>query len=311
MNKRILTSISSCALAAAMLCTGAAAQAAPQDGTAVIDTENTGFSDCVEQVRSVYTERYPEQVDEVNSIIDGMVCDETFLNCYNHEGNTAFRILEDTLTDALTPTATPYGYDGTVAFTWYTFPDIAQIKDGYCGVAATQMALIGSNLLENNSTNSSSSKQSEIALSMGLYSGVADIAYHITPYMNNYYPANASYKYRCKAFPGGTIDKMMFYLSYSLRSDAVPILLFTDTSKLGYYNGYKTSHYVAVSRVDTFRKTITVSDPFHSSTDSSKNASLFGTHIITYDELCNAAKSGYIWASVYSSDTGGAFDYIY
>lgn len=74
MNKKILTGVTSCTLAAMMLCTGAAAQAvSPQDGT--------------------------------------------------------------------------------VAWAHYTVPSIMQVEKSYCGVAATQMALIGSGLIPNTSDN--------------------------------------------------------------------------------------------------------------------------------------------------------------
>lgn len=303
MNKKILTGITSCTFAAMILCTGAVAQAvSPQDGTAIIGAENASFSDCVETIRNIYTERYPEQVDVVNNVIEDITSDETFLACYEYEGETAFRILEDTLMDALTPTIEPYNYNGTTAWTNYTLPAIMQVNKSYCGVASTQMALIGSGLISNTSDNGGEDKQLAIANEWGLNGNPANIIYNITPYMNKYYSANAATKYRVKAFTANTYNKLPYYLSDSLKGNAVPIILIPDTSYLGYYKGDSYNHYMVVKSIDTFKKTLTVVDPHY-------DTRYFGEHTISFDELFGCPKNGeYIWASVYSIDTSGIFE---
>lgn len=311
MNKKILTGIASCALVAMTLCTGAAAQAVSPDSAAVIGTENTSFSDCVEKIRSIYNERYPEQVDVVDGVIDVVTSDKTFLECYEYEGKTAFRILEDTLMDALMPTIEPYNYDGTSAWSYYTVPEIMQVEKTYCGVASTQMALIGSGLISNTAYNRGEDKQRAIYSEMNFsIEDGAHITHHVTPYMNKYYSTSATAKYRVKGFTIYSYNKLPYYLSDSLRSNAVPIIMIPDTRFLGYYKGYSCSHYMVVKKVDTFNKKITVVDPHY-------DARYFGEHTISFDELYNVIFNApdpddrNIWASVYSIDTLGNFEYIY
>lgn len=315
MSNKLVKSISSCALAAMLLSTGAAAQTATQDNAA-ISVENISFSGCVEKIKSVYTERYPEQVDIVNGVIDDVTSDKTFLEYYEYEGKTAFRILEDTLMDALTPAIEPYNYDGQVAWTNYTVPAIAQINNNYCGVAATQMALIGSGLIPNNATNRSEDMQKAIADTMKLNGSSANISLNITPYINSKYFSNAAVKYNTKCFTINSYSKLPYYLSDSLKSSRVPVIMIPDTSYLGYYEGYSYSHYMVVKRVDTVNKTLTVVDPFHLSyTDNLnqwKNETFFGEHTISFDELFGSPKNRKdIWASVYTYDTLGYYDYVY
>lgn len=315
MNNKLIKGISSCVLVSMLLNTGAAAQVA-QDNTAAIGTENTSFSSCVEKIRSVYTERYPEQVDVINNVIDDVTSDNTFLEYYEYEGKTAFRILEDTLMDALMPAIEPYNYDGQAAWTNYTVPAIAQINNNYCGVAATQMALIGSGLIPNNATNRSEDMQKAIANTMGLNGSSANISLNITPYINSKYFSNATIKYNTKCFTINSYSKLPYYLSDSLKSSRVPIIMIPDTSYLGYYEGYSYSHYMVVKRVDTVNKTLTVVDPFHLSyTDNLtqwKNETFFGEHTISFDELFGSPKNHEdIWASVYTYDTLDPYNYIY
>lgn len=311
MNKKILTGITSCALAVTMFSTGAAAQTVAQDGTAVISTGNTSFSDCVETIRSIYTERYPEQVDVVNNVIEDITSDETFLACYEYEGETAFRILEDTLMDALTPTIEPYNYNGTTAWSYYTVPTIMQVEKKHCGVASVQMALIGSGLIPNTSDNRGKDKQRAIADEMNLSSeDAAHITYNVTPYMNKYYSANATAKYRVKGFTINSYNKLSYYLSDSLRSNAIPIIMIPDTRFLGYYDGDSYRHFMIVKRIDTFNKTLTVVDPHY-------DARYFGEHTISFDELYGVILNApdpddrNIWASVYSIDTLDEWHYLY
>lgn len=306
MNKKILIGIASCVLAAMTLCTGAAAQTVLPDSAAVIDTENTSFSDCVEKIRGVYTERYPEQVDVVNGVINDLTSDKTFWECYEYEGKTAFRILEDTLMDALTSTIEPYNYDGTSAWSYYTVPEIMQVEKTYCGVASTQMALIGSGLISNTAYNRGEDKQRAIYSEMNFsIEDGAHITYHVTPYMNKYYSANATAKYRVKAFTINSYNKLPYYLSDSLRSNAVPIIMIPNTSYLEYYKGYSCSHYMVVKKVDTFNKTLTVVDPNY-------DTRYFGEHTISFDELFGCPKNQEdIWASVYSIDTLDEYHYLY
>lgn len=67
---------------------------------------------------------------------------------------------------------------------------------------------------------------------------------------------------------------------------------------------------MVVKRIDTFNKTLTVVDPHY-------DARYFGEHTISFDELYNVilknpdSKNRDIWASVYSIDTLGSYEYIY
>lgn len=316
MNNKLIKGISSCALAAMLLSTGAAAQTATQDNAAV-STENISFSGCVEKIRSVYTERYPEQIDIVNGVIDDVTSDKTFLEYYEYEGKTAFRILEDTLMDALTPTVEAYNFHYGVYFSYYTVPAIEQINNTYCGVAATQMALIGNGFLSNTADNRSSTKQAEIANGMTLVGNSATTDGIIT-YMNKYYSKDDYATYRKKLFTSFTYDKTISYLTYALRSNAIPIVYIGNTNDISYYKkenvkGYE--HFVAISSVDTVNKTITVVDPFHLSGDSAEikrqNKAFFGEHTITYDDLFAAAKGSNIWMAVFTYDSGKYNEYIY
>lgn len=311
MSNKLIKGISSCALAAMLLSTGAAAQVTTQDGTAAASTENISFSDCVEKIRSVYIERYPEQVEVVNGVIDEVTSNETFLECYEYEGKTAFRILEDTLMDALTPTVETYNYDGKVAWTSYTIPVITQRTNYHCGVASTLMALIGNGKISNLGPDEAKEKQKEIAREWGISDTTsANITLHITPYMNRYYSENATHKYRVKCFTINTYDKITKYLSVALQADTVPIMMIPDTSFFEYYKGNSYPHYMVVKKIDTVNRIITVVDPHY---DSRFN----GEHTITYDELYDVLRKKKdpddedIWLSVYTPDTLGYWEYIY
>lgn len=313
MNNKLIKGISSCVLVSMLLNTGAAAQVA-QDNTAAIGTENTSFSGCAEKIRSVYTERYPEQVDVINNVIDDVTSDKTFLEYYEYEGKTAFRILEDTLMDALTPTAEPYSFDGTVAWNTNTVPAIKQYNNYYCGPAAVQMALIGCKI----SSDTSDKFQKEIGGKLGTNAVDGTNFRSVTPYMNENISENAICKYRSKYFTEYTCNKMVYYLADAVKSNTVPIILIPNTAFLKYYEGYSCSHFVVVKRVDTLNKTITVVDSFYNDQlPKSKNDAFFGEHTITYDDLFNIILNNpnkeqkYMWASVYSYDTLSPIEYIY
>lgn len=299
MNKKILTGITSCALAAMTLCTGAAAQSVSQDGMAVIGTENTSFSNCVEQIRSVYTDRYPEQVDVVNTVIDEVTSNKIFLEYYEYESKTALRILENALTDALTPPIEPYSYNGTVAWTDYEVPKIAQVENNYCGPAAVQMALIGSGLWANNTDNKSESKQRDIASAMGVGRYGVDIAI-VTNYMNKYYSSSSICQYESRFFISYSVDKVVYYLSDSLRGNQVPIIMIPNTKYLEYYDGYSCTHFIVVKKVDTLNKTLTIVDPFHNDSMDALNKKCFGEHTLTFDQLYNVVNNCGVFVSAYT-----------
>ena len=316
MNNKLIKDISSCVLAAMLLSTGASAQAITQGDQTAITAENTSsatFNACTEKIRSVYTERYPEQVEVVNSVIDDVTSDSVFWECFEYEGKAAFRILEDTLMDALTPTVETYSFSEGMYYNMYTIPHIQQVHNNYCGVAATQMALIGSQLIPNTAQNRSSDKQWEIANTMNLNGNAATI-FDITSYMNRYYHENAISKYRTKIFTESTCNKIINYLTLALQSNTVPIMLIPDTSKFEYYKGYRTSHFVVVKKVDTVTRTITVIDPFHLDGENNQwmNDAFFGMQTITYDELYSVTQNRTdICLSVCSYDTLPPNQYVY
>ncbi|MDE7398201.1 MAG: C39 family peptidase [Oscillospiraceae bacterium] len=302
MNNRLVKGISSCVLATMLLSTGAAAQTATQNNVAV-STENISFSGCVDKIRSVYTERYPEQVEVVNGVIDEVTSNETFLECYEYEGKTAFRILEDTLMDALTPAIEPYNYDGQVAWTSYTVPVITQMNDYYCGPAAVQMALIGNGFLSNTSENRENKKQQEIAKELSTSSSGGTYIFKITKYMQGFI-SSETITYKSKLFTRYTYDTIFGLFSTSLRSNKVIILNIPDTSYLGYYNGKRYSddgHYVIIKKFDETKRKLTVVDPFHlNKVDTATNNYLNNEHEISLDDLISLAKDTNFWASVYT-----------
>lgn len=297
MNNKLIKSISSCVLAAMLLSTGAAAQENTQDEQAAITGESTSsaeFYACVEKIKSVYTERYPEQVEVVNRIINKLTSNEVFLGCYEYEGKTAFQILEDALMNALMPSVQPYSYSSGVYFTQYSVPTITQIKDYYCGPAATQMALFGCGLVSTNYDYfRSGALQAEIASKLGTSKEDGTIIAYITNYMNSNY--SSSNPFKSMWFDYDSSHDVISYLMYSLENDATPILRVADTKYFNYYGGKSFVHYVTITKIDMIRSTITVVDPHYDSTYG-------GEHTISFVELYNTSKDDMgLWVSVYTN----------
>lgn len=289
-------------LATTLLFTGSGAQT-----LAMAETQETAPADdlqsCAENIKRIYKERYPDNDDVIDEIVDIISSDDEFIYIFENEGSKAFQIVEDSLRDVLDPTPEPYYVVNGVYQTACAVPTVTQAKNNYCGPASVLQALIGTGDLSNTSDNKSKAKQDDVAKRMGMGSNGARVD-DITIYMNTYYLNTAtSNSYKSVLFPYTLRGKVISYLTYSLQHNGATIVRISDTSLLGYYNNVSCEHFVTVTKVDTIFRTITIVDPTNLS-------GLGGEHVITYDELFETARVGSgLWVSVYTNNSGGSYVY--
>ncbi len=251
---------------------------------------------CAENIKRIYKERYPDNDDVIDEIVDILSADDEFIYIFENEGAKAFQIVEDSLRDALEPTPEPYYAVNGVYKLACTVPYVMQIEKYYCGPASVLQALIGAGYLTNESNNKNYAKQKDVADALETTEKEGTYVYKITEYMQEYYQNISSSKsYISKWFDSDTKGNVIGFLTYSLQNNGAPIVKVSDTSKFRYYNNVSQAHYVTVIEVDTNSRTITVMDPNYS-------PGLGNKHTITYNEMLELTEvRGGLWISVYAN----------
>lgn len=242
----------------------------------------------------------------IDEIVGTITASEEFIYCFETEGAKAFQIVEDSLRDALVPTATTYSYAGNGVYkSKYTVTPIRQSQDNYCGPASVLQALIGNGVESGYNSSNSSSKQDEIANDLGTDATGTYIG-SISKYMREKFPAKNGYEYKAKAFTCNTYTKALDLVIASLEQNAVPIIRIPDTSVLGYYDGESQHHYVCISEVNTKTGKVTLVDP--NNTKVGNSYPYFGTKVITTAEF-EALVDYDGWIAVYTKAADGYYVY--
>ena len=104
-----------------------AAQAAEAVGTAVV-AEDLSLEGCAENIKRIYKERYPEQAEMIEEIVDTVSANEEFIYIFERNGASAFGIIENTLERALVPSVSPVGWNDDTYYTDYPCQKIQQAK---------------------------------------------------------------------------------------------------------------------------------------------------------------------------------------
>lgn len=272
----------------------------PETQMSSTTASNNSLSSCADNIKNIYTAQYPEDAEMINDIVDTISTSEEFIHYFECEGATAFQIIEDSLRDALIPTATTLSLSNGVYRSRYTVPAIKQSENWYCGPASVLQALIGNGVLSNTTSNKSSTKQDSVADSL-LTDENGTYITNISAYMRQQFPAANGYEYKAKAFTRYTYQNAIELVKKSLQQNAVPIIRVDDTSVLGYYNGNSYSHYMCISQVNTNNNTVTVVDPHY-------NDTYRGTHVISMSEFEDLVNYDG-WIALYTSAQDGYYVY--
>lgn len=193
-GKRIL------AFAAAAMVLGAATTAQAQEAAeSSVTADVLTIESCAENIKSIYKSRYPEQAEMIEEIVNIISADEEFIYIFEQEGTSAFRVIEDSLMDALAPEVSPCAWSDELYYTSHSVAPIRQKTNDFCGPASTVMALVGSGYSKYYYTKDESitnAWQDEVAGKMPETKGHAAIVYEITNIMKD----KASKKYDYEAF---------------------------------------------------------------------------------------------------------------
>lgn len=296
--KRI-TALALAAVTAGALGLDAAAEAVDKEeeigGYTVEERANWGINDYAENIKTVYKLTYPGEADVIDGIVDAIVSSETFAGIFEEEGREAFLIVEDSLRNALEPSAAPLDEYDNCYYSKYSVNTITQSGAGKSAAAATLMALIGSGV-SGYSANSLSGVQTELNKETSTTMTISKI----TKVLKKHIPARNGYAITticCVPNKYNTAYQLINCISDALYHDTVPVIQIEDTSLLDYYNGKNIGpHYLAVTQVDTLAECIVVLDP---SEDSKYN----GSHNIDYADLdILLRKANVIWLSALSNN---------
>lgn len=305
MKNRLAKIITSLALAAVLTCSGAAAQAAEAVGTEYADT--LSIESCAANVKRIYKEKYPEQADIIDEVVDIITGDEVFIGIFEREGAKAFEVVEDSLHDVLDPSAAPAAYDEDYYYVDHVIPDVQQIAKNYCGVACLVMAMRGAGLIPyTNDINVLNNYQEqygqEIGLPKGLEYGGAHIDKMIGFLQDKFGKSPTGWTYKKKIFTRFTYSRIGEFIATTLLAERVPILRISQPQKLNYYpDSYNDgAHYIVVTGFDTATGEIDVIDPHF-------NNKYFGRHTINISELENSLDiNNSLWMCAYTQAPDGA-----
>lgn len=304
MNNNFAKILSSFAMAGVLSFTGVAAQAAEAVGTECADT--LSISSCAANIKRIYTANYPEQEDVIDEIINTITSSDEFVYCFETDGAKAFQIVEDSLRDALIPTASTLSYGNGVYKAKVDFNAIMQSNNYYCGPASVLQALTGNGVVSGYNSYNSSAKQAEIAKAMGTTEEDGTYIGAISAYMRTMFPAKNGYEYKAKGFTCNTYKTAIELVKVSLQQNAVPIIRIPDTSVLTYYGGLKQKHYVCISEVDTKNNTVTLVDPNNTVKDG--KTPYYGTHTISISQFEKLVDYDG-WIALYTSAADGWYVY--
>lgn len=282
MKNRPAKTIISLALAAVLTCSGAAAQAAEAVGTEYADT--LSIESCAANVKRIYKEKYPEQADIIDEVVDIITGDEEFIGIFEREGAKAFQIAEDSLHDVLDPSAAPAAFDEDYYYVDYVIPNVQQIANNYCGVACLVMAMRGAGLIPyTNDKNVLNNYQEQYGQEIRLPKG-ANYGAHIDKLIgflqDKFGKSPTGWTYKSKALTRFTYSRISDFIVTTLLAERVPILSIPKPCKLSYYTkSYDGGgHYIVVTGIDTATGEINVIDPHFDN-------EFFGRHTINISEL--------------------------
>lgn len=296
--KRI-TALAMAAVTAGALGLGAAAEVVNEKeemgGYTVEERANWDINDYAENIKTVYKLTYPNEADVIDGIVDAIVSSETFAGIFEEEGKSAFLIVEDSLRNALEPSAAPLDQNDECYYSKYSVSTITQSDYGTSAAAATLMALIGSGVSGYNNT-SLSTVQNELNEETSTTMTISKI----TKVLKKHIPDRNGYTVKmvgCVPNKYNTAYELISRISDALVRDTVPIIQIEDTSLLDYYKGKNVgTQYLAVTEVDTLAQCIVVLDP-------NKNSDYNGSHNIDYDDLdILLRKAKVIWMSGFVAD---------
>lgn len=298
-----------------------AAQAAETVGTAVT-AEDLSLKGCAENIKRVYKERYPEQGEMIEEIVDIISADEQFICIFEQEGAAAFRIIEDSLRDALEPAVMPIVWDEDLYSTGYYFPVIKQAEDTFCGAASIVMALMGGGKVNWTADTAITNKmQYDIATETGIWDPKtnskikgADNKYKgieigvMRNYLQKYFPADSTgLTYQRKIFTRFHTSDIEGFLATALVNDTLPILYVNEPQRLNYYPSSYSSgpHYIVVKWVDFASGEVGVVDPHYL-------PAYLGEHVVSLDEIKKLPnKDSSLWMCVCTRTGEAADDYTY
>ncbi len=304
--KRI-TALALAAVTAGAMGLGAAAEVDEQPvdeeytgGYTLEERANWGIEDYAENIKSVFKLTYPDEADVIDEIVDAITNSDVFAKIFEEDAREAFQIVEDSLRDALEPSAMPIDQDDERDFSKYDVPLIKQTAadEISSAAAAATMALIGcgaSGYSQNSANNVKSQLNSDSSTNITIHK--------ITNLLKKNKKDVSVFSYRTMAFTPKNItysraSNLFDCLSYALVYDTVPVIRIDDTSRLSYYKGkdIKRSHYLVVTQVDHLAECITVYDPNNDSAYS-------GSHILDYYEVENLlVNSKVLWVSAFACD---------
>ncbi len=290
---KLFKCISSMAMAAMLSCTTVAAQAAEINDAVYADAMS--IDSCAENIKNIYKANYPGQETMIDDIVETITSSEEFTYCFETEGATAFQIVEDSLRDALVPTASTYSYSSNTGLytSKYTVPVITQANGYYCGPASVLQALRGNG--------DATDTQANIANDLGTTKDDGTYITRISAYMRQKHAASGGYEYKAKAFTCYTYQNAIELVKESLKKDAVPIIRIYDTKVLGYYNGLSQTHYMCISEVNTKNNTVTLVDPHYDSTYRGRHT----IKISEFEKLVNYDG----WIALYTKAADGYYVY--
>lgn len=264
---------------------------------------------CAANIKSVYKERYPEQTEIIDEIVDLLSASDEFVGIFEYEGARAFQIVEDSLTDVLDPEPMPLMQTDDLYVSKYSFPKVKQINSYYCGPASAVMALIGSGVSGYNytlDTDITNKWQRELAVELQTEENGGTTMVDMDRVLSEKIPGAYGYNYKGKAFLPYAHNKIIDFIEVSLVMDAVPIIRIQGYNLLWYTN-MKIDHFLVIYSVDFNSNYITLVDPY-----DVKGKSTFGLHTITFDEFNDMVEScsDYIfWAFGYTKWRDGYYVY--
>lgn len=272
--------------------------------TEIVETVDFGalMPSCAENVKNTYKERYPECSDLIDSIVDLIISDGEFIECFEAEGPVAFQIVADALNDSLKPKTYPYSFDNESYFSKYSSYPCNQLYSHYDGPAAVVQALMGSGCIDYTQNKSTlNSYQRTAASVMGTNSTSNTSIYKITAYLQEKYAEkfgqNTSGTFQTRVFNSSNANSILDYITTSLAADTEPILRVPDRSAL--YDHEDTGPlYITVNTADDQGQYIVYTDP-------SLNSG--GGRSMSYNELKDLTQSGNVWLSTYYSKSSREF----
>ncbi len=302
MKRKLAKTLASFTMAAVFAFTGVAAQAA--EITAAESPDALSIESCAANIKSIYKEKYPEQTDVVDGVVDIITADETFIEIFEVEGAAAFQMVEDSLHDALDPYVEPLAFDEDMYWVDHLIPSIQQAEENFCGPASLVMALIGAQKINYTSDTSITdklqydyAKETGIVSASGVNSGKGVEIEEMKNFLQKRFPVNSmGDTYRNKIFTKYSIKPIESFLRFALLCDTLPIIWVDEPQRLNYYpDNYNLGrHYIVVNSIDLSTGEVGVRDPHW-------DDKYFGRHDITLAEIEDLVNSkGNLWMCVYT-----------